>query len=124
MDIKDADFDTLLSHLRNLIAKEDGKEALPSDTFLASTMCGDLFINIVYTDESRTKVSQVLANLGKTGTCPRAHLGSMCELLTSAFAYMRVEDRRATLIKAAGHKCGPGVACFDSILRRLLELGL
>ena len=97
-------------------------EALPSESFCDATNCGMLYTHIIYADEKRNKIVKVMADLGKSGTCPKAHLSSMCEHITGAYLYMSKEDRYKVIIMAAGHKCGLGVTCFDVIHRRLIAI--
>jgi len=94
---------------------------LPSETYLDVTNCGNLHTHIIYTDETKTKVHTIKADLGKSGTCPKAHLSSLCEFITGSFRYMSKHDRQKTLIMAAGHRCGSGVTCFDLLIRRLIK---
>lgn len=96
-------------------------EALPNDSYVDSTNCGNLYTHIIYEDENKTKIVKILADLGKNGTCAKAHLSAICELLSGLFKYVtNKDDRYKIFIMAAGHKCGPGNTCFDIMLRRLM----
>lgn len=98
-------------------------EALCTDTYIDETNCGNLYTHIIYSNDEKTKIVKILADLGKNGTCAKAHLSAICELLTGIFKYIPSKDNRfKVFIMAAGHKCGPGTTCFDVMLRRLMTI--
>lgn len=118
----DIEFQKQLDILRALI-EPISKDALPNDSFVDKTHCGNLYTHIVYEDKEKTKIIKVLADLGKSGTCANAHLSELCELLTGLFLYVPSKnDRYKVFIMAAGHSCGPGTTCFDVMLRRLMTI--
>ncbi len=113
----------LLSELKMLCENEMAlSPALPSESYCDMTSCGNLYTHVIYSDEEKRKAIRVMADLGKSGTCPKSHLSNICELLTGILNYCKDDNKDKIYIMAAGHKCGVATTCHDVIMRRLLAI--
>lgn len=99
------------------------KHYLPCVTFSEETNCGTLYVTLVWEQDKKT-LNKVLANLGKSGTCPKAHLSVIAELVCEIVKHMTKSQINIAMAKACGHLCsGQGVnkgTCSDKLIRRVV----
>lgn len=90
-----------------------------------STGCGNSYITTIYDPEG--KLSKILLNLGKAGTCPRAFLTMWADTLTYLFSEIKLSKKQIIkLLKIAkGHTCHQGestcVHVINSYILKLVE---
>jgi len=93
---------------------------LPSDTYEMKSGCGSLFIHIMFSDDTRTKIVKVHANLGKSGGCARAQLSSYCDLISYLFNNIPINHIIGGLASACGHKCQFQDECCSELVNRCI----
>jgi hypothetical protein len=94
----------------------------PSDTINAKTGCGDMFVHILYTDETKKHIFGVRADLGKSGGCSRSHLAAKEAVLNGLFHNVKRDAMLTVLIAASGHNCQFGKeTCHDVLFRIVID---
>jgi hypothetical protein len=98
------------------------KHTLPSKTFMEKTNCGNLYVSII--SEKDGSFNRILAEMGKSGTCAKAQLCVICELLTGLLRSCTPSEINIILSSMCGHKCsgtGSDRTCSDVIARLLMD---
>ncbi len=97
------------------------KNILPSSTYQLQTGCGNMYLTMVYnTDNS---INRVLLELGKSGTCAKAHLSSYAELISFILSNNTPNECILALNKASGHICQhKSDTCLDIVNRFIMNI--
>lgn len=90
-----------------------------STTARFPTACGALYIITV--EDEKENIIKVLFELGKAGTCPKAHLTVLSEYINSVLKNPTSAEIVSALSNLTGITCSGGDSCMGVAVHYLLE---
>ena len=95
----------------------------PSESRCIKTGCGDMFVHLIYTDETCATLLRVRVDLGKSGGCARSHLEVETSLINGLLKHAKRSVVLAVILEAGGHKCQYGDStCHCELLSVIKEV--
>lgn len=90
-----------------------------SFTLTRETGCGTIYITIIY---ENGKPHRVLGHLGKSGTCAKANISTVCELTTQIIQNLPLPKAAVCLTRASGNRCQYNIdSCVDILLKTVSD---
>jgi len=93
-----------------------------SDTYSIKTVCGNMYVHIIYDDLGN--IQHIITNLGKSGTCVRVQLSAYTSLINAMLKFMTKEQCVVAINSSTGHKCQgqQTETCVDLLGRLLVDV--